>query len=669
VRPWLVAAIAAAAAVVIAVLAAPAGSVAAPGPTGRPHRLANVPCAGCHGERADGPATSDGCIGCHGEHASTRPGHRALAASCTLCHAGHADSEGITFVDSRSAVRWKGDAELRLSAEGPAGTTVALVPLAACAGCHDDARPEDPMRACVRSTRLGRASATGAGGGQRVDLCFDEHATAGASSAPLSAAAGRRACASQHGPARFVAWDAARAAVAQSTTPATRRVATRPWLWLGSGFGAGVMALALATVAQRRARRAERGGGAPFVLPRVRLPQIDAGRCLGCHACAEACPFDVLSIDKHLAVVARPDACCGVGACESACPNGSLRLAESGAPLPGRPRVDDHLESRDRPGVFVAGDLTGVPLIRNAIAQGARAVDRIAGTLPRAERSRDTGSSVDLVVVGAGPAGLSAALRARELGLSCAVLEQSSLAATIRGFPRGKIVHDAPLELPLEGALWMRESTKEELLGHWTRIVRSHRIVVHEGHRATAIDGARGRFIVRAQTPAGTRELGAARVLLAVGRRGTPRALDAEIAPAARARVVLALSDARSYAGRRVLVVGLGDSAMEASIALARQPGTTVTVSYRGTGFSRGRARNVEEMRRLAASGRVRIVFESRVTRVDEDGAVLAVGSADQGERAERVAVEFVVALLGGAAQSSLLQAAGIQVETSVTLR
>src|SRR5262249_47468363 len=193
------------------------------------------------------------------------------------------------------------------------------------------------------------------------------------------------------------------------------------------------------------------------------------------------------------------------GACEQACPNGSLRLAEDGVPLPDRPRVDGHLESLHRPGVFLAGDLTGVPLIRNAIAQGVRAVDRIAATLPRPERVRAGGERVDLAVVGAGPAGLSAALRAQELGLSCVVLEQSTLAATIRGFPRGKIVHDPPIELPLEGALWLRESTKEELLAHWTRIVRTHRIDVRERRHVTGVSGERRALVVNAEGPEGPR--------------------------------------------------------------------------------------------------------------------------------------------------------------------
>jgi thioredoxin reductase/NAD-dependent dihydropyrimidine dehydrogenase PreA subunit len=649
VRPLLIAGLVAAAAVAIALFAVPSGSLAAPGPLGRPHRLARVACTGCHGDRADAPAGGQGCIACHGAHPSTRPAHRALQArgalACPSCHTAHGGAEGVTFVAGGGAVRWKGAGETPVDAEGPAGATVPLVPLAACARCHDGARADDPIHACI------------AGGGARgVDACLDEHQTV---LAPL-AAGGK--CAHQHGAARFVAWEAARAAIAQTDAPPPPP-ARAPWLWVGSGLGAGALAFAGTALAQRRRRRRADVAGAPApVAPaRVRLPQVDAARCLGCHACVDACPFDVLAVEKHVAVVARPDECCGVGACEQACPNGSLRLAEEGVPLPDRPRVDEHLESLDRPGVFLAGDLTGVPLIRNAIAQGVRAVDRVAATLPKAGRVRGGEGGVDLVIVGAGPAGLSAALRAQELGLSCVVLEQSTLAATIRSFPRGKIVHDPPIELPLEGALWLRESTKEELLAHWTRIVRSHRVDVRERHRVTGVSGERGAFVVSAEGAGGARELRAARVLLAIGRRGTPRTLDAEVASGAAARVLHALSDARALAGRRVLVVGLGDSAMEAVVALARQPGTTVTVSYRGPGFTRGRARNVDEVRRLAAAGRVRIAFESVVTRVDERGAVLRPVTGAGPE--ERVPADVVLALIGGEPSRGLLQAAGVSCE------
>jgi thioredoxin reductase len=525
-----------------------------------------------------------------------------------------------------------------------AAGAVARVPLSACARCHDLGKSSDPARACV-----------GAGPGQGAwagfSVCLDEHQRPGS---PLAA---RGACAREHGPARFVAWEQARTpGVAVTSSPGRGSALKAAWIWLGAGGAAG--ALVFVGGALRRTRRRP---ATPALVPaphaRVRLPRIDATTCLGCQACVDACPFDALAVDRHVAVLARPDACCGAAACEQACPNGSLRVVEQDEPVADRPLVDGCLESLDRPGVFVAGDLTGIPLIRSAIAQGAAVADRIA-EMAATRSERGAGDRVDLVVVGSGPAGLSAALRARERGLSCVVLEQSDLAASIRAFPRGKIVHDAPIELPVEGPLWFRESTREELVAHWTRIVRAHRIDVRVQHRVTAVDAEAGGFRVASQTPAGVQVVHAARVLLATGRRGTPRPLDADITPGARARGVVlpALSDARAWAGKRVLVVGLGDSAMEAVVALARQHGTVVTVAHRGQDFSRGSARNIDAVRRLVDAGRIRLVLGTRVNRVDVGEATLQ-GPAGS----ERVPVDAVLALVGGEPSRALLAAAGVR--------
>src|SRR5262249_3482850 len=155
-----------------------------------------------------------------------------------------------------------------------------------------------------------------------------------------------------------------------------------------------------------------------------------------------------------------PEACCGLTLCEQRCPNGSLVITD-GAAIGDRPRLTDALESEDARGLYLAGDVTGLPLIKNAIRQGAHAAERIAESLAEAPRDE---AALDLVIVGAGPAGISAALRAKELGLRFEVIEQGSVAQSIQSFPRGKLVFDQPLELPLTGKLWLKESTKEELL-------------------------------------------------------------------------------------------------------------------------------------------------------------------------------------------------------------
>jgi thioredoxin reductase len=357
-----------------------------------------------------------------------------------------------------------------------------------------------------------------------------------------------------------------------------------------------------------------------------------------------------------------PADCCGVVLCEQVCPNGSLRIAE-GAPIAERPNLDAHLESKDAPGVFVAGDLSGLPLIKNAILQGRRVIDRVAESLPAKERVKvPSPAEVDVVIVGAGPAGLSASLRARELGLSYVTLEQGTVASSVKSFPRKKLVFDQPLDLPVEGELWLKEATKEELLSQWTRIVRARKLAVREGRRVDAIAREAGKLAISSVDAAGGREtVRAARLVLAIGKRGTPNTLECPIAPAAEDKVSYSLADARSFAGQRVLVVGLGDAAMEAAIALARQPSTHVTVSYRGEGFRRGKARNVAEMKRLVARGALRLIVASHVTRVAERTVHLATPRGS-----EELAVDAVLVLIGGTASWELVRQAGVRTVVQV---
>jgi thioredoxin reductase/NAD-dependent dihydropyrimidine dehydrogenase PreA subunit len=471
------------------------------------------------------------------------------------------------------------------SAPAPA-VIVPLVSASACSGCHASRDERDPAAHCWP-----RADA--------FSLCFDEHRR------PATSAAGR-------GPDRDAAVERARVLARGLDGARGARFGDLGANGLPVALGLGAASLGFWFARRRRVPVARRSLPAPSGTKR--LPVIDAARCLGCHACVDACPYDALEVRRYVAVLARPDACCGAGPCQTSCPNGSLSLVEGGAPVQG-PALSSELGLRERPGIFLAGDVTGGSLIRSAIRQGALVATAVAAR----GRARARGELQDLVIVGAGPAGLAAGLEARARGLSVLVLEQAGLAASIRRFSREKLVLDAASEADEKLPLWIGDTHKEELIERWQRAVRSARLDVREGVRVLGVtpgQGSDATFRVAAELDGAPVTFHARFVLIAVGGRGSPRLLDAPVPESALARVHYELSDARAFAGQRVVVVGLGDVAMETAQALAAQPGTEVTVIHRGAGFQRGSQRNIDALSALVARGKVRLVLGARVKRV-----------------------------------------------------
>ncbi|MBX3636305.1 MAG: NAD(P)-binding domain-containing protein [Rubrivivax sp.] len=404
-------------------------------------------------------------------------------------------------------------------------------------------------------------------------------------------------------------------------------------------------------LARRRSRRAraehERAVAEGLDEPASLHPVVNPTRCIGSGGCVHACPEGALGIVGGRAVLVNGAACIGHGACHAACPVDAIRLvfgtARRGVDIPA---VSPQFES-NVPGLFIAGELGGMGLIRKAAEQGRQAVDAI-------RRRRGSGDELDLVIVGAGPAGLSAGLAAMEQGLRFRLIEQeASLGGSVFHYPRQKVAMTAPVRLALVGTLRVGEVRKERLLELWGDIVRRTGLRIAFGERMEGIAPAGEGFVVR--TNLGT--LATRSVLLAIGRRGSPRRLDVpgEDSP----QVAYTLVDPAEYRGQRVLVVGGGDSALEAALALAAEPGTTVTLSHRSGSFSRAKEKNRRALDEARAAGRVEVVLESAVLRIEAGSVQLATPAGERALPNDRVLV-----CAGGVLPTALLQSVGIRFET-----
>jgi thioredoxin reductase (NADPH) len=378
-------------------------------------------------------------------------------------------------------------------------------------------------------------------------------------------------------------------------------------------------------------------------------PLIDRDRCIGCGSCAAACPEgEVLGVIRGKAELVEASRCIGHGACKTACPTGSIQLVfgteRRGVEIP---HVGPNFET-NVPGLFIAGELGGMGLIGNAVEQGRRAIDAIR-KLPGIGR----GDRLDVVIVGAGPAGFSASLAAMQHELRALTIEQDTLGGTIAHFPRGKIVMTRPVELPIVGKVRMFETTKEKLVAFWQKVERDTGLAIRYKERLEEIAPDGDGFAIR--TTRGSYRSRA--VLLAIGRRGTPRKLG--VPGEELEKVVYRLVDPEQYRGTRVLVVGGGDSALEAAAALATQPGATVTLSYRGTVFSRTKEKNRKLIERLVADGTLNVRLGSKVLAIHRSSV-----ETDLGDQVIHIPNDRVIVCAGGILSTPFLRQLGIEVET-----
>ena len=376
-------------------------------------------------------------------------------------------------------------------------------------------------------------------------------------------------------------------------------------------------------------------------------PVVNPGLCCGAGACVKACPEGALGIVGGKAQLVNPSVCIGHGACADACPVEAIKLvfgtARRGMDIP---QVKPTFETNVA-GIYIAGELGGMGLVRKAAEQGRQAIASIV-------RSLAPGDELDLVIVGAGPAGLAATLGAKEQGLRFVTLEQEdSLGGTVYHYPRNKIVMTQPVVLPLVGRVKLGEISKESLLAFWSDIVERYGLKIDFRQRVEQVVAAGRGFVVRTDRA----EFRARKVLLTIGRRGTPRKL--EVPGEELPKVVYRLLDPEQYRSQHVLVVGGGDSAIEAAVAIAAETGTRVTLSYRGEAFSRVKPKNRDRLAAAESAGQVTVLLGSQVTRIEAQRVHLA-------RAGETLALsnDAVLVCAGGILPTPMLKEMGIQVET-----
>jgi thioredoxin reductase/Pyruvate/2-oxoacid:ferredoxin oxidoreductase delta subunit len=377
-------------------------------------------------------------------------------------------------------------------------------------------------------------------------------------------------------------------------------------------------------------------------------PVVDLARCMGSGACVKSCPEHALGVVKGKMVLINAAHCIGHGACLAACPVQAIKLVfgteKRGIDIP---NIGSNFET-NVPGIYIAGELGGMGLIRKAAEQGRQAMDSI-----RKNRTGG-GADFDVLIVGCGPAGISAGLSAIEHKLRYKIVEQEdSLGGSVYHYPRQKIAMTAPVDLAIIGKVKFAEVQKEKLLEFWLDVVKKTGLNVTFRERMEAIEKTADSFVVTTNKGSYTTRT----VLLSMGRRGTPRKLDVpgEESP----KVMYRLVDPAQFQGQAVLVVGGGDSALEAAIALSEQADTDVILSYRSAAFSRVKQKNRMLLEQQQKAGRMRVMLNSKVQLIEDDQVEIEFEGNTQKYRNDAVIV-----CAGGLLPTPLLQKIGIRFDT-----
>jgi len=401
----------------------------------------------------------------------------------------------------------------------------------------------------------------------------------------------------------------------------------------------------------RNAREAAEKGKLYSEGPKAQHPHIDNAYCIGCATCTAVCPEgDVLAMLGGKAVIVNGHKCIGHGLCAEVCPVGAISMVlaspSMGADMPS---LTSDMET-SIPGLFIVGELGGLALIKNAVNQGRDCIDIISRRL-QVPAHGVTGDVYDVLIVGAGPAGISASLRAIENKLSHMTVEQDEIGGTVAKYPRQKLVMTSPVEFPMYGKFNKVELSKEHLLNFWQKVLERTDFNCRTGEKVENVQRGADGILTTTTTKSQYRSRN---VVLALGRTGTPRKLG--VRGEELAKVMYRLIEADHYLNKNILVVGGGDSAVEAAMGLANQKGNKVTLSYRKEAFSRIKERNAERIERNRKSGKVNVLFNSMPVEFKPESVVLEVNGVTR-----EIPNDYVWVFAGGTPPNDFLKKLGVQ--------